>query len=73
MFKESASASERQAAIDSIAGEVIGGEPVGRGGYYYVRIRGDASGEAVFRAIAKLEKLSQVDLISLELPAIRPQ
>lgn len=72
MFKEDASQAERQAAVDSIGGEVVGGEPLGRGGYYYVRIAGDSTGEALFRAIAKLMKLPQIDLASPELPAIRP-
>ena len=72
MFKENASQAERQAAVESVGGEVVGGEPVGRGGYYYIRIAADSTGEALFRAIAKLTKLPQVDLASPELPAIQP-
>lgn len=72
MFKEDASQAERQAAVDSIGGEVVGGEPLGQGGYYYVRIAGDSTGEALFRAIAKLMTLRQIDLASPELPAIQP-
>jgi hypothetical protein len=36
-FKEDASQRERQQAVDAVGGEVIGGEHIDRGGYYYVR------------------------------------
>lgn len=65
-FKEDATQSERQQAVDAVGGEVIGGEHVDRGGYYYVRIRSDGTGEALFRAITKLKTFPKVDLASPE-------
>ncbi len=71
-FKEDATQSERQHAIDAIGGEVIGGERVDRGGYYYIRIRSDGTADALFRAIAKLKTFPKVDLASPEPPPISP-
>jgi hypothetical protein len=71
-FKEDATQTERQQAIDAIAGDVIGGEHVDRGGYYYVRIRSDGTADALFRAIAKLKTFPKVDLASPEPPPISP-
>ena len=72
MFKDNATPAQRQSAIHAVRGQVVGGEPIGQGGYYYVRIPGATTGEALFKAIAKLETLSQVDLASPELPPISP-
>ena len=55
-FKEGATQPERQQAIDAVGGEVIGGEHVDRGGYYYVRIPSDGTADVLFRTIAKLLK-----------------
>ena len=71
-FREDANQAERQQAIDAVSGEVIGGERVDRGGYYYVRIRSDGTADALFRAIAKLQTFSKVDLASPEPPPISP-
>jgi hypothetical protein len=71
-FKEDASQAERQAAIDCIGGEVIGGEPVDSGGYYYIRVPSDSTGGGVFAAIAKLDKLRQVAVATPDLPPVSP-
>jgi hypothetical protein len=65
-FKEDATQSERQQAVDAVGGEVIGGEQIDRGGYYYVRIRSDGKADALFRAITKLKTFPKVDLASPE-------
>ena len=72
-FKEEATQAERQEAIDAIGGWVIGGERVDRGGYYYVRIKSDQTGEPLFRAIAKLKTFRQVDIASPEPPPLNPK
>jgi hypothetical protein len=72
-FKEDATQTERQQAIDAVGGEVIGGEHIDRGGYYYVRIRSDGTADAVFRAITKLKTFPKVDLASPEPPPISPE
>jgi hypothetical protein len=72
-FKEDATQTERQQAIDAVGGEVIGGEHIDRGGYYYVRIRSDGTADALFRAITKLKTFPKVDLASPEPPPISPE
>lgn len=72
MFREDASRAQRQAAVDSVRGDVVGGLPVGKGGYYYVRIADDGTPKPLFAAIAKLKMLPQVVLATPELPTIRP-
>jgi hypothetical protein len=59
-FQYGATQRQRQAALDTICGEVIGGERFGQGGYYHVRIRGDDTGDRLFRAINLLRRLPQV-------------
>jgi hypothetical protein len=71
-FKEDATQSERQQAIDAVGGEVIGGEHIDRGGYYYVRIRSDNTGDPLFRAITKLKTFPKVDLASPEPLSVGP-
>jgi hypothetical protein len=71
-FKEDATQAERQQAVDAVGGEVIGGEHVDRGGYYYVRIRSDGTADALFRAITKLKTFPKVDIASPEPPSISP-
>ena len=72
-FKEEATQAERQQAIDAINGRVIGGDHVDRGGYYYVRIRADGTADALFRAIALLQRYPQVEIASPEPPELSPQ
>jgi hypothetical protein len=72
-FKEDATQRERQQAVDAVGGEVIGGEHIDRGGYYYVRIRSDGTADALFRAITKLKTFPTVDLASPELPPVSPE
>jgi hypothetical protein len=55
-----ATQAERQAAIDTIGGVVIGGMAYANDGEYYVRIAGDSTGEAVTKASDLLESLPQV-------------
>jgi hypothetical protein len=71
-FKEDATQTERQRAVDAVAGEVIGGEHVDRGGYYYVRIPSDGTADALFRAITKLKTFPKVDIAGPEPPPISP-
>src|SRR5256885_7276362 len=72
MFRERASRSAKQRAIDAIGGTVIGGAALGRGGYYYVRIEDDGTSRPLFRAISTLRSLSQVELATPELPEDGP-
>jgi hypothetical protein len=59
-FMPGATQAERQAAIDTIGGVVIGGMAYANDGDYYVRIAGDSTGEAVTKAVDLLESLPQV-------------
>lgn len=63
-FRESASRAERQAAIDLIDGEVVGGRgPVlGGEGFYYVRVEDDPKERALCDALMRLNVLPQVDV-----------
>jgi subtilisin family serine protease len=54
-FAPSATADERQAAVDHVGGALIGGD----GAYYFVRVRDGA--EPVWSAIDRLAKLPQID------------
>ena len=62
-FKMGTPQAERQAAIDLVDGEVIGGRgapPNVAEGTYYVRIAGDSTGRAAVEAADRLEALPQV-------------
>ncbi|HSD31940.1 MAG TPA: hypothetical protein VLB49_08530 [Gemmatimonadales bacterium] len=72
LFREETSRIDKQRAIDSIQGVVVGGEPIGRGGYYYVRIPDDGTSRPLFRAIETLKSLPQVETASPVLPASDP-
>jgi hypothetical protein len=64
---------DRQAAVDLVNGEVIGGEPFPDGdGYYLVRVPGDGTDGPVFDAIARLEALPQVELATLDMLVEEP-
>lgn len=72
MFQERTTRDEKQHAIDAIHGLVVGGAPLRRGGYYYVRIRDDGTSRPLFRAIEKLKSFPQVQLATPELPDVSP-
>ena len=72
LFREETSRIDKQRAIDAIQGVVVGGEPIGRGGLYYVRIPGDGTSRPLFRAIETLKSLPQVETASPVLPASDP-
>jgi hypothetical protein len=65
-FQDEATQAQRQAAVDSIRGVVIGGRPSAGGpdGYYYVSIAGDSTGDSVTVAADRLTALSQVRFAS---------
>lgn len=60
-------AEERQAALDSVQGVVVGGQPINDGGIYYVQIDDDGTAGPLFTAIDKLRSLPQVDLATPDL------
>ena len=73
-FKAGTPQADRQAAIDAIDGEVIGGRPAPPNvaeGTYYVRIQGDDTGRAAVDAADYLEALPQVRNASFVLLAPR--
>jgi hypothetical protein len=72
MFQEQTSRDEKQRAVDAINGVVVGGAPVGRGGYYYIRIQDDGTSAPLFRAIRRLKSFRQVQSATPELPDISP-
>jgi hypothetical protein len=72
LFQEPTSRSEKQHAIDAIQGIVVGGAPIGKGGFYYVRITDDGTSRPLFRAIQTLKSFPQVESASPELPDISP-
>lgn len=72
MFREEATQTEKQRAVDAIRGFVVGGAPIGRGGFYYIRIRDDGTSAPLFRAIRKLKQLPQIELATPDLPDVSP-
>jgi hypothetical protein len=66
LFREGTGQLERQSAIDTIAGVVIGGERFSAGdGFYYVRLSDDSAGTQLMAAVRLLKQLPQVELASL--------
>lgn len=60
-FLNGISSALKQAAFDSVRGELIGGLPLSGGsGFYLLRIAGDSTGDAISRAIEILKRLPQV-------------
>ena len=56
-----ATQAERQAAVDSVAGRVVGGRPFrGGDGYYFLRVPGNGDPRVLFEAIRVLNALPQV-------------
>jgi hypothetical protein len=64
VFEEGATQAERQAAVDLVKGEVVGGinPGVGREGYYYIRVEDDPDGQILCDATDLLDDLPQVAL-----------
>jgi hypothetical protein len=65
LFRDSASAEQRQAAVDLVQGVVIGGRRIGPSPYYYLRIPAnpDSGGgplAAVIRTLAALPQVQHV-------------
>ncbi len=68
-FKATATQADRQAAIDSINGTVVGGQPMPPGeGFYFVRLEAARRLEPLTRALTKLWSLHQVASASLVTP-----
>ena len=68
VFQAGATQPERQAAVDLINGEVVGGvRAFGDEGFYFVRIADDGTAGPLFRAMGLLESLPQVSIASPEL------
>jgi len=61
LFRSDATQAERQAAVDSVAGRVVGGRPFrGGDGYYFLRVPGNGDPGVLFEAIRVLSALPQV-------------
>ena len=68
LFQPDATQAERQAAVDLIGGEVVGGSRMFiTDGVYFVRIASHGAGAALFRAVVQLEALPQVFCANIEL------
>ena len=65
-FKENTSLVSKQAAIDAISGQVVGGNPIGNGGIYYVTIVGDGTMTPLLNAISVLKTFGDVLLATPE-------
>lgn len=65
-FNEGTTQADKQAAIDLIDGEVVGGilPRDGKEGYYYVRVEDDPDGQVLCNAIEALNALPQVGYAS---------
>lgn len=57
-FKSEATQAERQAAVDSVAGTVIGG--YNAAGIYLLQVSDPGDGSGIMRAVEKLEALPNV-------------
>jgi hypothetical protein len=68
-FKSTATQADRQAAIDSVNGVVVGGQPMPPGeGFYYVRLNAGRRMEPLARAVTRLWSLPQIAAASLVTP-----
>ncbi|MBA4160029.1 MAG: S8 family serine peptidase, partial [Gemmatimonadetes bacterium] len=66
-FRPGTPQEQRQAAVDLVQGEVIGGlRPTDLEGQYFIRIEDDGTGERLCQAIGQLEALPQVLLATWE-------
>lgn len=67
VFTPGSSQVDRQAAVDSVSGMVVGGKRVfGDDGFYFVQIEHDGTSEPLFRAINRLNSLPQVETAAPE-------
>lgn len=66
-FQDDTPQSVRQQTIDLIRGIVVGGIPLTPGGIYVLRIRHDGTGQSVADAIAALDTLPQIRLVTPDL------
>lgn len=70
-FKPSATPSQRQAAVDSVAGTVVGGVPSIAGeGHYYLQVPDTTRGGGLVGAVQKLGSLPQVQLATYEFDVV---
>ena len=69
LFREETSRVEKQQAVDAVRGFVVGGAPIGKGGFYFVRISDDGTSRPLFRAIQTLSSFPQVESASPVMPA----
>ncbi len=68
-FTPNATQTERQAAIDAVNGEVVGGQPMPTGeGFYYVRLNARRRLEPLANAVTKLLSFPRVAAASLLTP-----
>lgn len=59
-FDYGTSVAERDSALATVDGQVIGSLTIGQGGYYYVQVADDGTEGPLFEAIADLKTLPQV-------------
>lgn len=72
-FNAFADQSQRQAALDSVRGTLVGGLRLGGGdGYYYVQVADSGQGVQLDSAVQKLSSLEQVEMASLDYRILRP-
>jgi hypothetical protein len=69
-FHDDSPRAVRQAAVELVCGEVIGGSAVRAGGIYYIRIRHEGTADALHAAIRRLKELPAVVLASPDLGLI---
>jgi len=73
LFAQTATQAQRQAAVDRVRGQVVGGERLWYGdGFYLVRIHDDGTDGPLWSAIATLEALPYVEMAGPEALALNP-
>jgi hypothetical protein len=73
LFAQTATQTQRQAAVDQVRGQVIGGERLSSGdGFYLIRIQDDGTDGPLWKAIATLEALRCVEMAGPEALALNP-
>src|SRR2546425_4466553 len=73
VFRSSATAEQRRAAIESICGRVVGGWRIGdRDGYYVVEVKTDGTATALWRAIDHLAAQPGVESAEPNIPEVSP-
>jgi len=72
-FNPLADQSQRQAAVDSVGGTLVGGLRLGGGdGYYYLQVADSGQGLQLDSAVQKLSSLVQVAMASLDYRILSP-